>query len=285
MNGSYGYALGAMLCFGLADVIYKRAASAGASPHHLLMVQSWVFLPSVTLYGLATGSLTVVPGSLWGSFAGFFMWLGFFNFAHSLRSGQVSSNAPIFRLSFIITAVLAIILLKEPLTASKLVGIGFAVLAVWLLLAVPSPGGAEGGGDRRSSMWRVVIATIATGIGNLLYKFGLAASATPASLIVMQAAVVVTASTVLTYWTDRRIRPSAAALRHAPLAGIVLAVAFVLLVESLVGGEASRMVPISQMGLAISAILGFAFLHERLSPRKALGLSAALIALAGFLFG
>ena len=58
------YALGALLFFGLGDLIYKRGAGAGAEPHQFLMVQSWVFTPSVALYAIATHALHDSPGLL-----------------------------------------------------------------------------------------------------------------------------------------------------------------------------------------------------------------------------
>ena len=79
------FALGAMLCFGLSDLVYKRGAAAGAPAHHFLMVQSWVFAPSLVLYAMVTGTLRFVAGSLWGALAGLFVLIGFYNFAHSLR--------------------------------------------------------------------------------------------------------------------------------------------------------------------------------------------------------
>ena len=239
----------------------------------------------MVLYGLGTGSLWFVPGSLWGSAVGLFVWLGFYNFAYSLKAGSVSVNAPIFRLSFVITAVLAILLLGEAVSFGKLLGIGLGVVAVWFLLGAPDQNVAAGTRDSRSSLVRVLIATGAVGIANLLYKFGLRAGATPASLVAMQAFVVVAVGTGFAAIRDRHIWPSAAVVRYAPPAAVMLAAAFVLLTESLARGEASRVVPVAQMGLAVSALLGLLFLGERPSVRKALGLAAALGALAGFAWG
>ena len=271
-----------MLFFGVGDLLYKRGAAAGAQPHHFLMVQSWVFAPSVVLYGLLTGTLRFVPGTLWGAVAGVFMLTGFYNFAHSLKSGSISINAPVFRLSFVITAALAVLLLGEPLTGFKIAGISLALAAVWLLLGGP---GGRGGGAREtgSSLARVLVATASVGVGNLIYKYGLRAGATPASLIVVQAAVVVPLATAFVGAVDGRIRPSAAALRHAPRAAVALALAFSFTVESLARGEASVAVPIAQMGFVVTALLGFAFLRERFTARKGAGLAAALAALGSFI--
>ena len=284
MSPGIQFALGAMLLFGVVDLIYKRGAAAGALPHQFLMVQSWVFLPTVAAYGLVTGSLHFVPGTLWGLPVGVLVLTGFYNFAHSLKSGPVSVNAPVFRLSFVITAALAVALLGEPLSAYKVAGIALALVAVWLLLGAPAAVDA-GRHESRSSLARVLVATAAIGIGNFLYKYGLHAGATPASLIVAQAPVVVGCSPALPGIVDRRIRPSRAVLRNAPLAGVAIALAFCLMVESLARGDASVMVPVAQMGFVATSLFGFVFLREPFSLRKGAGLVAALAALASLAGG
>ncbi|HUJ87592.1 MAG TPA: DMT family transporter [Burkholderiales bacterium] len=284
MSPGIRYALGAMLLFGIGDLIYKRGAAAGAPPHQFLMVQSWVFLPTVAAYGLLTGSLAFVRGTLWGLLVGVFVLIGFYNFAHSLKSGPVSVNAPVFRLSFVITAALAVVFLGEPLTTHKVAGIALALAAVWLLLAAPA-GGDAGRRESRSSLARVLVATAAVGVGNFVYKYGLRAGATPASMIVAQAVVVVSCSTAFAGIVDRRIRPSRAVLRYAPMAAVALALAFCMMVESLARGDASVVVPVAQMGFVATSVIGFLLLREPFSARKGAGLVAAIAALASLAFG
>ncbi len=276
MTPGIEYALGAMLLFGLGDLVYKRGAAAGAQPHHFLMVQSWVFTPTVALYGLATGSLEFSAASvLWGALAGVFALVGFYNFAHSLRTGSISINAPVFRLSFVLTAALAVVLLGEPLTRYKVAGIALALAAVWLLLGAPAPGDAAGRRETRSSLARVLIATATV---------GLQAGADPASMITAQGVVVITLATAFVGAVDRRIGPSRAALRYAPRAAVVLAFAFAFMVEGMKRAEASVVVPIAQMGFVVTALLGFLFLRESFTARKGVGLAAALAALASLAY-
>lgn len=111
-----------MLLFGIGDMIYKRGGLAAVPPHQLLMVRLWVFLPSVVLFGLFSDSLAFVSATLWGALAGLFMTIGFYNFAHSRKSGSISINAPVFRLNFVITATCAILVLNEPVIPEKIVG-------------------------------------------------------------------------------------------------------------------------------------------------------------------
>ena len=51
------YALGALVCYGLGDIIYKRAAIAGLAAEQLLLGQAWFFCPAVLGYGWVTGTL------------------------------------------------------------------------------------------------------------------------------------------------------------------------------------------------------------------------------------
>ena len=280
MSESIAYALGALLLYGLADFVYKRGAAAGAQAHQFLMVQTWFFSSLALLYGLASGTLAFGTGALWGAVAGVLVTVGYYNFAWSLRHGSVSTNATIFRLSFAVTAVLAVLILREPVTAAKIAGLALALLAVWLLLASPGAGSRRADPESQASLLRVLIATTAVGVASFTYKLGLLAGAVPISLVVTQGAVAVTLSTAFAARLDGGIRPSRAALRHAPIAAVLLVVAFIFLAKGLQGGEASVIVPIAQMGFVVTALLGFLLLREPFTLRKGAGLLAALAALA-----
>jgi uncharacterized membrane protein len=284
MTPGIGLALASMLLFGVGDFVYKRGAAAGVPAHQFLMVQSWCFAPTVTAYGLATGTLVFDSASLWGFGAGLFAFAGYYNFARSLKDGSVSVNAPIFRLSFAVTATLAVLLLGEPLTASKLAGLALALLAVWLLLAAPE-GDASARRVSRASLVQVLAATASVGILNYLYKAGVRAGATPGTMLVAQASVVVSFATAFAAAVDRGVRPPAAAWRYAGTAAVVLAAGFLLLLESLKRGEASVLVPVAQMSFVVTAVAGFLFLGERFTARKGAGLAAALAALACLAYG
>jgi len=278
VSDSIGYALAAMLLYGIADFVYKRGAAAGAKPHQFLMVQTWFFSSLALAYGLASGTLVFSAGALWGAATGVLVVIGYYNFAHSLGTGSVSVNATIFRLSFAVTVLLAVLILGEPLTAPKIAGLALVCVAVWLLLAAPARDGARV--RTVSSLARVLVATAAVGVASFTYKLGLREGARPIALVVVQGGVAITLATAFAAWIDRGIRPSRAAWKHAPVAAVLLVVAFTFLAKGLEAGEASVVVPIAQMGFVVTALLGFLFLREPFTPRKGAGLVAALAALA-----
>jgi drug/metabolite transporter (DMT)-like permease len=272
-------ALAAMLCVGVSDLVYKKGAAAGVPARQFLMVQTWFFTSVVLLYGLVTRTLMAQPAALWGAVGAVFAFTGFYNFARSLHSGQVSINAPIFRLNFVGTAFLAILLLGEPFTWRKGLGIACALVAVWLLLGTTARVAPSRARMRRASLARVSIAAGAVAVANFIYKVGLRAGATAASLLVTQACVATGLALGLVVVTEGEVRVPPAAWRYSGGAGVVLATAFVFMMEGLARGQASVVVPITQMGFVVTAVLGTLVLKEPFTSRKGLGLAAALAAI------
>ena len=222
MTPGLGFALVAMLCFGVGDLIYKRAAAAGIKSGQFVMLQAWVFCPGMTLYAWLTGTLDPQWSALWGSLAGLSALVAFTNFAHSLQEGAVSINAPIFRLNFTDHATLAILLLGETLTMTKLAALVCALGAVWLLLAEPGARQAPPIGGRLS---RVLIATVAMAFANLFYKVGLQHGALAGNDDRSAGLGVLLDGNADRWLREWRFHLSPGGWRYSTLAAVVLAVA------------------------------------------------------------
>jgi drug/metabolite transporter (DMT)-like permease len=275
MTTGMAFALAAMLCFGLADLVYKRASATGVPAHHLMLVQAWCFGPSITIYAWLTHTLAFGWSAVWGALAGLFAFVGFLNFARSLGTGSISVLVPIFRLNFALTALLAISFLGESVSATKLAGLLAALVAVWLLLGAPSKHRVT---DRRA-LTQVLIAFVLVGASNLFYKVGLRAGALPETLLVAQAAAFNACALTFALVVDRGLSPLQYNWRTPALAAVVLVIAFVLLLHSLTVGEASIYVPVAQMGFVVTAAIGIVVWGEALTARKLVGLGVAVGAL------
>ena len=283
MSHSVAYAIAAMVCYGLGDYIYKQAAVAGIQADHFLMAQGWFFCPLVILYALASGTLIPDPAALWGSVAGIFAFTGFYYFVRSLVAGSVSTNAPIFRMNFIVTALLAIVLLGEPMTPAKITGLAFAMVATWLLVGAKHADDRIPSNRRRRALAEVAVATIAFGASNFFHTVGLRHGAVPETLVVAQAAAFMPLATFVVYLADRRFLPPPATFKYGAAAAIVLLTAIILLLHGVAYGQASVLVPIAQMGFIITAMLGIFILDERITVRKTIGLVLTLAALAALM--
>ena len=275
MNESIAFALAAMVMYGLSDVAYKRGVQAGAKPHQFLMVQTWVLLPLVLVYGVATKSLQMVPAALWGTVAGVFSYAAFILFAKSLRLGAVTIVVPVFRLGFVVTALLAVAFLSESVTVLKTLGLGFAIVAVWLLLGSRVSGQSL---MNKKAAILVVAATVAIGISNFLSKVGIVQGASPSSVLFAQAIGIAILATVASAMTDKGLSIFTPSRRWGPLAGLLLSVAFILMMLGLAVGDASVVVPIAQFGFVVAAIIGYLFLREPVTARKLCGLASAIAA-------
>jgi drug/metabolite transporter (DMT)-like permease len=269
-------ALGAMMFYGLADWVFKRAAASGVQAHHFLALQALFFAPGIFLYGLTTNTLALGPPFAWGMMAGVLIFVALYNFARSLASGAVSIFAPVFRLSFAITVALAVWLLNERLTGWKLAGLGASLVALWLLLA---GGPASAPRITKSSVLNVLVATVTMGIVSFIYKLGVIAGGSPATVLTGQASVFLPLATLFALKRDGGFHPPPGAWRHGATAAVLLLFGLVMLLAGLARGEASVLVPVAQMSFVVTAGLGFIFLREALTIRKGLGLAFAIVAL------
>lgn len=274
------FALGAMTLFGIGDIVYKRAAGAGIEASRFMMLQAWVFCPAITIYALASGNLVLHPAAIWGSVAGLFTLVALTNFVRSLRDGAVSTNAPIFRLNFTLTAALAILFLGEPLSLPKLAALIAALIAVWLLLGERNAG--EGKRATLGSLTRVLVATVCMAFANLAYKLGLQHGALPETMVTTQAWFFSSAATIYVWVRDRRIELMPWAWRYSVPASITLLVGYIFLLYALARGDASVMVPVAQMSFVFTALVGALAFGERLNTRKRAGLMVAVLALGLF---
>lgn len=277
MFETIGFAIIALLAFGVNDVIFKRAAQKGATAHHMMMILPLTMLPVIAAYGVISHTLIPHAGALWGAVGGCFTYFAFYSFSKSLQQGAVSIAVPVFRLFFLGTALLSIIFLEESLTSLKIIGLVAGVLAVWLLLA---QGASEKSEISREALTRIILAAVLGSFPFFFFKLGLIAGATMPSVIVCQAITVSTIATVAVYLKERKISAPTVALQHGIAFGVIQAFGFGILLEGMVRGEASILVPIAQLSFLVSAVVGIAVWKEAFTARKVLGILAAVGAVA-----
>ena len=275
MQHAVGLALVGLVCFGINDYIFKRASQNGASSHNMLMTVSLTMFPLVLAYGLLSGRLAGHPAALWGALGGVFTFIGFYSFSRSLGAGAVSIAAPVFRLAFVVSSALAIAFIPETLTVSKVAGSGIAVVAAWLLLGGTGKANAE---LSRAALGQVLFATVCVGVSFFFFKLGIVRGSSPASVLLAQNIGLTICATAASVAIDRRFFASPAALRHGIVFGIIQAIGFGSVIEGLGRGEVSILYPIAQLSFVVTATIGLVFLKEKITPRKLLGLSAAVVA-------
>ncbi len=277
-------ALLSMTLVGTADLLLRRASLRGVRPASFMVVQSWFFGSTALGWAAATGGFRWTPAVLLGPVAGLLAFVSTYAFLRSLQApgAQVGVNAAIYRLNLAVTALLAIGILGERVSAARAAGLALAVVAVLLLTrtsgrsagrapragAVPPAGGLGWAG----------LAMVAFGLLLFLYKVAVAAGAPPALLIFGQFCALTTIASGYAVWGEGGVRLSRAVWAHAPACGVLNSSGRVLLAWALTSGDASAAVPVSQMSFVFTFLLAAPLFGEPVTPRKVAGLVAAVLA-------
>ncbi len=259
-----------MVSTGTSDLIYKRARSKGVAPSSFLPIQA-AFFNATSLSLFAHFGRLDIPGRtvLFGAGCGLLLYLSTHLFFKSLGEGQASVNVPIFRLSFIPTAIMAFLMLREAVTPGKALAILFSAISI---LSLSKDSWAN---PRRGNMpLHLILATLLYSLFGLLYKIAISGGSTPIGVITAQGATFITCAFAVAI-SKRSLRIDRQILTHAPFCGILLASAFLLLLESLKYGDVSVSFSIVQLSFVFTSALAILIWREEVKASKIFGISTA----------
>ncbi|HYB73269.1 MAG TPA: DMT family transporter [Candidatus Sulfotelmatobacter sp.] len=272
--------LGSLVLVGTADLLFRRATLRRFAPASFMVMQSWFFGPTALAFAAATGNIRWTPAILWGLVAGVLSFVATYSFLRSLQApgGQVTVNAPIYRLNLVVAAILAILFLGERLTWHKAAGLLLAAGAVLLL----SEFSFRRLGARPGGVGWAFLAMAAFGLLLFVYKIGVMLGAPPPLLIFGQFCALTTIALCYATWVEGGLRLTRTIWAHAPICGVLNSSGRVLLAWALQSGEASATVPVSQMSFVFTFLLAAPLFGEPITRRKAAGLLAAVLAILAF---
>ena len=215
-----------------------------------LSAKTWIFL---ILSGLATG----------GS------WLCYFR---ALRQGDVNKVVPIDKSSTILTILLALILLGEPVSWLKGLAILFIGAGTFLMIEKKSVSGEKR--EKKSWLIYAVLSAVFASLTSILGKIGINGVESNLGTAIRTGVVLVMA------WLIVFVKGKQHTLRSVPkkelvfliLSGLATGGSWLCYYKALQDGLASVVVPIDKLSILVS--IGFSALvfKERLSKKAALGL-------------
>ena len=215
-----------------------------------LSAKTWIFL---ILSGLATG----------GS------WLCYFR---ALQQGDVNKVVPIDKSSTILTILLALIFLGEPVSWLKGLAILFIGAGTFLMIEKKSVSGEKR--EKKSWLIYAVLSAVFASLTSILGKIGINGVESNLGTAIRTGVVLVMA------WLIVLVKGKQHTLRSVPqkelvfliLSGLATGGSWLCYYKALQDGLASVVVPIDKLSLLVS--IGFSALvfKERLSNKAALGL-------------
>jgi transporter family protein len=276
-------ALVSMLLIGLYDFIYSRAVRKGISPGTMTFSQACFFFPAVSLWAYFDGSYTWTLLTLLGPVAALLLFFGIWAFMRSVNLGEASVSVPIYRINFVVTALIAVIILGEPITPRKVLGVTLAVASI-VILSRAGPGKKVSSGRGKSILWALAAMT-SVGLLNIVYKLAVSGGVAPPMLLHSQAACFITVSFLYARIGEGGLRCSRASWTYASMAAFCVVFGLMSLIVALEDGEASVVAPISQLSFVVSTVMATLWLGERFTKRKIAGLFLAVATVAAFLPG
>ncbi len=215
-----------------------------------LSAKTWIFL---ILSGLATG----------GS------WLCYFR---ALQQGDVNKVVPIDKSSTILTILLALILLGEPVSWLKGLAILFIGAGTFLMIEKKAVSGEKQ--EKKSWLIYAVLSAVFASLTSILGKIGIDGVESNLGTAIRTGVVLVIA------WLIVFVKGKQHTLRSVPkkelgfliLSGLATGGSWLCYYKALQDGPASVVVPIDKLSILVS--IGFSALvfKERLSKKAALGL-------------
>jgi transporter family protein len=274
-------ALASTLLIGLADFAYGSAVRKGVTAGTMTCSQASFVLPATAIWAAVEGEYVWTAANYLGAAAALFIFTGFWAFMRSVSLGEAGVSTPIYRIGFVVTALVAILFLGEELTVPKAAGFLLAGGAIFLLSEIRFSGAGAARLKKASIAWAIV-AMVSVGFVNVVYKLGMAGGVAPSMFLHSQAIFFVWIAFPYAYFVQGGPRFSRQGWTHSLTSGVSLTVGIISLLAALRRGEASVVVPISQLSFVVSVLLATFWMRERFTVRKGLGLLLAAGTVAAF---
>ena len=263
------YSAVVFVCVALGSFLYKRAQMLGIRPGSFMVVQSFCFFCTVlTASLLKYGGVSGSPYPALGVLAGALGMTGAFSALQSMKKGELGTNIAVVRLSFVPTAIGAILFFGEPFTLQK----GMLLLLAGLAVSLFFDHYRKVDRLALKSLVPALIACMVFGIFDLVYKFASSHGVNPLTFLIVQSG---TAHILINLYVafHEKYELNRVVFRIAPVCGILFASACLAMLRALREVDVSLISPFIQMNFILSYLLGVVFLGESVTRRKLLGIS------------
>ena len=267
------------LIWGVGDFSGGKA-SQRAAVLPVVWISKLVSLPLLAIYLIATYVPVTPVGVVWGGLAGIAGVVGLVLFYRALSAGAMTVVAPVTGVTSAAIPVVVGLVAGERPPASRLLGVGCALLAIALVSLAPHPAG-----QRQIVTRRLALAALGAGTGFALFFILLAVAGKAAGGLVglwpivgsQLSSLVILA--LLLMMTRPGPWPRQAALRWTIVSGPCDMTANALYLLATRGGDLSIVAPIAALYPVTTVILALIIEHERLRGIQAAGLVFAVVAL------
>lgn len=197
-------------------------------------------------------------------------------FIGSFRVVPAGTGATIYRLNLVVVAVMGVALLAESVTAWKVVGVGLGGLSIVLLRngsRDPHPAGRHYG----LAMGALAVACVLRATVGILYKLSSTHGIPEFQMLTVSGLCWVVGGLAFSLIRGEPSRPGRRTWRFAIFSGLLICGIVYFLLAATRFGEASIIVPITQLSFVLTSVLGVLYHREGFGVRKVAALAAAAL--------
>lgn len=261
-----------MLFAGANDTLLKKQAVSGHCQSQYMAIAGavWasVFIGSALYQGQYPPSWETIK---WTLTIGVLSAFANYMLIYSMRKLEASVASTIYRLNLALAVMIAFVFLAEPITLLKIVGLILACSAVFCFAQHQQKIVSRG-------IWpmllMVVIASSMRAVYGICYKVSLDKGVEYLWLLAGPGLGWTVLGNIITFKSGRFKIPAGNLLRGV-LSGFLLCGLIYFFAKALEDGQASIIIPISQMSFVVTAAMAWIFIGEKLSVRKLIGLILA----------
>lgn len=271
-----GFAIGSAFFAGITSILAKCGIKktdsnvATAVRTFVVLIFSWLMVfvvgsqNQLTTLSLKNLLFLVLSGLATGA-----SWLCYF---HALQIGNINKVVPVDKFSTVLTIILAFILLGEPVSIYKLMGIVGIGVGTWLMIQKKET--TEPKKEGKGWFFYALLSAVFASMTSILGKVGITgvdsnlgtAIRTIVVLIMAWVVVFVTKKQNDVRYLDRK------ELRYIVLSGFATGASWLCYYRALQTGPASLIVPIDKLSIVVSIIFSYIVFKEKLSKKALFGL-------------
>ena len=271
-----GFAVGSAFCAGITSILAKCGIKktdsnvATAVRTFVVLIFSWLMVfvvgsqNQLTTLSLKNLLFLVLSGLATGA-----SWLCYF---HALQIGNINKVVPVDKFSTVLTIILAFILLGEPVSIYKLMGIVGIGVGTWLMIQKKET--TEPKKEGKGWFFYALLSAVFASLTSILGKVGITgvdsnlgtAIRTIVVLLMAWVVVFVTKKQNDVKYLDRK------ELRYIVLSGFATGASWLCYYRALQTGPASLIVPIDKLSIVVSIIFSYIVFKEKLSKKALFGL-------------
>lgn len=271
-----GFAVGSAFFAGITSILAKCGIKktdsnvATAVRTFVVLIFSWLMVfvvgsqNQLTTLSLKNLLFLVLSGLATGA-----SWLCYF---HALQIGNINKVVPVDKFSTVLTIILAFILLGEPVSIYKLMGIVGIGVGTWLMIQKKET--TEPKKEGKGWLFYALLSAVFASLTSILGKVGITgvdsnlgtAIRTIVVLLMAWVVVFVTKKQNDVKYLDRK------ELRYIVLSGFATGASWLCYYRALQTGPASLIVPIDKLSIVVSIIFSYIVFKEKLSKKALFGL-------------